>query len=322
MRVLQAYASRDFRGLTSAEVAPCVERIAWFWAYSSANSRAVAWDKAGEEVARIPDYSRIAAAMGYSVQMGNVMLQAWLPLEFAEITKIYQLSHGRELEKKEWVSALNQAPERCFKPDGKDAPEISVIGWGLWALQLQHHLCQAIATDYNSLQRKLGVPEDAQEFAKKSEDEFGGLRFYAFVRRLVCADAASYRKSVDEGWAFWTEFPHLTPIRWPDYLCGKVSFAPLYLGGFQIPIATNGRATILYPEQLTTPMHGLIFQVSRADLVPAGASKSSRRTRSHRMTSSSADTWDAPTTRTVGRTKMPWQRLVRCSLIPPWQARV
>jgi tetratricopeptide (TPR) repeat protein len=234
-RVLQAYASRDFRSLTSAEVAPCVEQIAWFWAYSSVNSRGVAWDKAGEEVTRIPDYSRIAAAMGYSVQMGNIMLQSWLPLEYEEIGKVYQLSHGRDLEKKELVAALNEAPERCFKSGSKNAPQISVIGWGLWTLQLQHHLCQAIATDYNSLQRKLGVPDDARQFAEKCESEFGGLRFYAFVRRLVCADAASYRKSVDEGWAFWTEFPHLTPIKWPDYLCGRVSFAPLYLGGIPNP---------------------------------------------------------------------------------------
>jgi tetratricopeptide (TPR) repeat protein len=235
VRVLGAYASRDFRGLTSWEAAPGVERIAWFWAYSSVNSRAVAWEKGGEEVTRIPDYSRIAAAMGYSVQMGNVMLQTWLPLEYDEISKIYQLSHGRKLEKKEWVATLNEVPERCFKAGRNGAPEISVIGWGLWALQMQHHLCQAVATDYNSLQRKLGVPEDARQFAEKCEGEFGGLRFYAFVRRLVCADAASYRKSVDEGWAFWTEFPHLTPIQWPDYLCGKVSFAPLYLGGIPNP---------------------------------------------------------------------------------------
>ena len=235
VRVLQAYASRDFRNLTSLEVAPAVERIAWFWAYSAANSRGVAWDKLGEEVARVPDYSRIVGGMGYSVQMGNVMLQTWLPLEYEEIAKVYQLSHGRQLDKKEVVTALNEAPERCFKPENKEALQVSVIGWGLWALQLQHHLCHAIATDYNSLQRKLGVPDDAQQFAKKCEGEFGGLRFYPFVRRLVCADAATYRKSVDEGWAFWTEFPHLTPIKWPDYLCGKVSFAPLYLGNIPNP---------------------------------------------------------------------------------------
>src|ERR1043166_172536 len=167
--------------------------------------------------------------MGYSVQMGNVILQIQLPLESQEISKIYQLSHGREAEQKEWVAALNDAPDRCFKPESKEAPAVTVIGWGLWALQLQHHLCQAIATDFNSLQRKLGLPDEARQFARKSEAEFGALRFYPFVRRLVCTDAASYRKSTDEGWAFFTEFPHLTPLKWPDYLCTTVPFAPMYM---------------------------------------------------------------------------------------------
>lgn len=273
-RALQAYASSDFRNLTRADLAPGVERIAWFWAYSAANSRSVAWEKARQEVTRIPDYSRIVAGMGYSVQMGNVMLQSWLPLEYEEIGKIYQLSHGQELEKKEWVAALNEAPQRCFKPEHKGTPQISVIGWGLWALQLQHHLCHAIATDYNSLQRKLGVHDEARQFAEKFESELGGLRFYPFVHRLVCADAASYRKSVDEGWAFWTEFPHLTPIKWPDYLCSKVSLPRFTLGEFQILIATSGRPTIPCPEQLMTPMHGLTFRVLRADSVLEGANES------------------------------------------------
>src|SRR5207249_2187322 len=38
-----------------------------------------------------------------------------------------------------------------------------------------------------------------------------------------------YRKATDEGWAFWTQFPHLTPLKWPDSLCGKVAFAPFYM---------------------------------------------------------------------------------------------
>jgi tetratricopeptide (TPR) repeat protein len=228
-RALQAHASRDFRELNNSESAPGIERVAWFWAYSAVNNRGVAWDKAGAEVTRMPDYSRIASAMGYSVQIGNAMLQIRLPLESEELAKIYQLSHGRELEQNERVAALNEAPERGFKAGTKDAPEISVIGWGLWALQLQHHLCQAIATGYSSLQRKLGLPEEARQFADKCEREFGGLRFYAFVRRLVCADAESYRKSTDEGWAFFTEFPHLTPLKWPSYLCTKVPYAPMYM---------------------------------------------------------------------------------------------
>src|SRR5262249_49814001 len=97
-----------------------------------------------------------------------------------------------------------------------------------WALQLQHHLCQAIHTDYNSLEHKLAVHEESAKFAKESEKEFGQLRFYDFVRRLDCTDEATYRKSVDDGWAFFIQYPQLTPIAWMDYLQRKVPFALLY----------------------------------------------------------------------------------------------
>ena len=57
---------------------------------------------------------------------------------------------------------------------------------------------------------------------------FGHLRFYDFVRRLDCTNAATYRKSTDDGWAFTVKYPHLTPLAWMDYLSGRVSFAPPY----------------------------------------------------------------------------------------------
>ena len=87
-RTLGAYASRDFRLLDPSTNAPGIEQIAWFWAYSSVNNRAVAWDRVGDAVSRRPDFCRIVAAMGYGVQMGNVMLQAWLPLELQEIRDV------------------------------------------------------------------------------------------------------------------------------------------------------------------------------------------------------------------------------------------
>jgi tetratricopeptide (TPR) repeat protein len=228
VRVLGAHASRDFRPLNYSEFAQGIERVAWFWAYSAASSRAVAWEKAGTNVAEIPDYSRIAGAMGYSVQMGNVMLQAWLPLEFKEIGDIYKLSHGRALDEKDMVEALNAAPDRCFKPGGDDPPRISVIGWGLWALQLQRHLCHAINIDYHSLKDRQGLPEEAQQFAEQYNSQLGGLRLYAFLRRMNCTNDVSYRAATDEGWVFFTQFPHLTPLVWLQYLSGGVSFAPRY----------------------------------------------------------------------------------------------
>jgi tetratricopeptide (TPR) repeat protein len=227
-RTLRARNTLDFRPLAAATNMPGVEQAAWYAAYATANNRSVAWAQIGSAVEDRPDFCRLAAAKGYDVGMGNIMLQIWLPLEFRETSAIYQLMHDRELSKQDLVAALNSDPDRCFVRASSGAPHVRVIGWGLWALQLQHHLCLAVTTDFNSLRNKLGLPVESAEFAGAAEKQFGHLRFYDFVRRLDCTNAATYRDSTDAGWAFTVQYPHLTPVAWMDYLCGRVSFAPPY----------------------------------------------------------------------------------------------
>ncbi len=226
-RTLRAYNTLDFRPLDASTNVPGIEQVAWFAAYSGANSRSVAWRKIGEGVAKKPDFCRIGASLGYSVEMGNGMLQIWLPLEMKEIEDVFQQLNGGALKQSDLVDSLNSDPDRCFIQHAKGA-HVRVIGWGLWALQLQHHLCLAITTDVNSLYHKLGLGEDGWAFAQKCEESFGGLRFYPFVRRISCTNEAGYRKSIDQGWAFQQEFPHLTPMYCMDYLAGTVSFAQPY----------------------------------------------------------------------------------------------
>jgi tetratricopeptide (TPR) repeat protein len=227
-RTLRARNTLDFRPLDAATNTPGVEQIAWFAAYSAANNRSVAWAKIGEAVGDRPDFCRLGASLGYDVGMGNVMLQIWLPLEIRETSAVYKVMQGRELPEKDFVAALNSDPDRCFVRESKSVSHVRVIGWGLWALQLQHHLCQAVTTDFRSLRNYLGLPKESSEFALDSEKQFGHLRFYDFVRRLDCTNAAAYRESTDAGWAFTVKYPQLTPIAWMNYLCGRVSFAPLY----------------------------------------------------------------------------------------------
>jgi tetratricopeptide (TPR) repeat protein len=228
-RVLRARDTLDFRPLDEAPNASGLEQVARFAAFSASNNRGVAWKKAGEAVQNQPDFCRIAGAQGYSVEMGNVMLQIWLALEIGEIREVYKLMHGQELKKEDLAAALNSDPDRCFVPGAKGAPRVRVVGWGLWAVQLQHHLCLAVTTDFHSLKNKLGLPEDSWNFAKECDEQFGHLRFYDFVRRLDCTNTATYHQSTDDGWAFTVKYPHLTPLAWMDYLCGRVSFAPRYL---------------------------------------------------------------------------------------------
>jgi hypothetical protein len=128
-RTLRAYANRDFRPLDASTNVPGIEQIAWFWAYSSVNNRAVAWQRVGDAVTQLPDFFRVVAAMGYGVEMGNVMLQAWLPLEMREVRDVYRLTQGRELKEEDLVAALNQFPDRCFDLQKSGPPRVRVIRW-------------------------------------------------------------------------------------------------------------------------------------------------------------------------------------------------
>ena len=72
------------------------------------------------------------------------------------------------------------------------------------------------------------VPDEAKEFAAKCEREFGGLWLYPFVRRFNCTDIKTYHKSVDDGFKLTVATPQLVPAECWNYLCYRVSFAPLY----------------------------------------------------------------------------------------------
>lgn len=228
-RTLRAYNTYDFRPLTASTNIPGIEQIAWFYAYAYANRGTVAWNRVGNAVASRPDFCRIVAALGYDVGMANVMDRVWFPLEYREIRESYKMLQGHELQKGDFVAALNAEPDRCFviNPNGK--PRVRIIGWGLWAMQLQHHLCHAVTTEYHTYNEQYGLSDQAWQFAQASEKQFGQLRYYGFVRRLDCTNEASYRSSTDQGWAFAFEHPHLTPLAWMDYLCGSVPYAPRYL---------------------------------------------------------------------------------------------
>lgn len=227
-RSLRAIGTRDFRPLDDSSTIPGLEQFAWFTAYSD-NNRDVAWDHVGKVVESQPDFCRIVASEGHSVQVGNTMISVWLPMELKEIHAVYKTMHHDELKDENIESALNCEPDRCFDFQKRGEPHVRVIGWGLWALQMQHHLCHCIASTYSQLSRYLGVPDEAYKFAVDSEKTYGGLRFYDFVRRLDCTNEVTYRKAVDAGWEFMVKHPQLTPLQWMNYLCRKPRFTALYL---------------------------------------------------------------------------------------------
>jgi tetratricopeptide (TPR) repeat protein len=226
-QVLRTYNTWDYRPLANAKDPSQLERIAWFSAVVASADLNMEWEKLTKKDLELPDFVRVANCGGYSVQTGHVLSRLSLQQEQKEIKEIYASSRGKELKDRELVEALNQLPERCFTTEGKRV-EVRVIGWGQWAMLLQRHLCHSIQQTYYFMNQKLGWRDEAKEFSAQCDQKFSGLRLYPFVRRLTAADEASYRQSVDDGFAVTVATPHLvSPDVW-NYLCWKPSFAELY----------------------------------------------------------------------------------------------
>ncbi len=219
VRALQARNTRDYRPLEKLGGLSQIECINWFYALDHSANTDIAWSKLSDVQKQIPDFVRIANEGNYSVGVGHELLALSLPAEFSEIATVYQSAHQKKLSKDGLIAALNEMPERCFSPDAEGKPEVRVIGWGLWAGFLQRQLCHAVQNNFDFMQNKWGVPEDAKTFSIKCDQMLNGLRLYPFVRRFNCVDVESYHKSVDDGFKVTVATPQLVPARCWNYLC-------------------------------------------------------------------------------------------------------
>ena len=219
VRALQARNTGDYRPLDKLEGLTQIECIGWFCALDRSANTDIAWSKLSDVQKRTVDFVRVANEGEYSVGAGHELLALSLPLEFEEVVAVYQLSHQKKLTKEEMVPALNQMPERCFSTGSDNKMSAHVIGWGLWAGFFQRQLCHAVQQNFDFMQRKWGVPDDAKTFSTKCDQTFGGLRLYPFVRRFNCTDVTSYHKSVDDGFKVTVATPQLVSAQCWNYLC-------------------------------------------------------------------------------------------------------
>ncbi|MGO8839236.1 MAG: hypothetical protein ACLQAH_19150 [Limisphaerales bacterium] len=224
VRTLQADNTSDYRPLTESTNLTAIERIAWFRALARSVDVDIAWEKLAKEEKLTVDFPRIANEEYYSIENGHQLLEISLPLELGEIGTIYKLSREQMLKKGELVKALNEMPDRCFDAAGK----VRVIGWGQWANFFQRQMCHAIQHDFNFLERKWGVPDEAKQFSTKCDATFGSLRLYPFVRRFNCTDSASYHSAVDDGFQVTVTMPQLTPAECWNNLCYRGPANELY----------------------------------------------------------------------------------------------
>lgn len=229
VRALQARNTGDYRPLDKLDGLSQVECIEWFRALEVSANTDIAWSKLSEVQKKVPDFVRIANENDYSVGVGHELLALSLPLEFHEITSVYELAQHKKLKKENLISALNQMPEHCFSTGTTGQTSVNVIGWGLWAGFFQRQLCHAVEHDFNLLQWKWGVPDDAKEFSTKCNQMLGGLRLYPFVRRFNATDVAAYHQSVDDGFKVTVATPQLVPAYCWNHLCYDFSASEYYM---------------------------------------------------------------------------------------------
>ncbi len=228
VRALQARNTGDYRPLEKLGGLSQVECINWFYALDHSANTDIAWNKLSDVQKQTADFVRIANEGNYSVGVGHELLAVALRAEFSEIAAVYQSSHQKVLKKDGLPEALNEMPERCFSVDSDGKSVVRVIGWGLWAGFLQRQLCHAVQHNFDFMQWRWGVPEDAHAFSTNIDQTLNGLRLYPFVRRFNCVDVASYHQSVDDGFKVTVATPQLVPAECWNYLCYEFSDTERY----------------------------------------------------------------------------------------------
>lgn len=221
----------DYRLLQGQSDRTRLESVMFYHAISQCINSDAGWEELGPEVVtRCSDFARIALAGEFSVGLGHELLEIGLPSELAEIAAIRsRLTEGNSTNREELVAFLNQAPERSFLPRTN---RVRIIGPGQWALFLQRHLCHQLARHFSFLQYRWGVPEEARDFVAQTDEQFGKLRLYAFVRRLYATTDAEYRRAVDEGLPVILATPHLVAPEIWNRLNRRPRFAAAYLSEF------------------------------------------------------------------------------------------
>jgi tetratricopeptide (TPR) repeat protein len=219
VRTLQADNSADYRPLAAAQSLSPIERIAGFQAFVISVDPDIAWHKLSDTEKMTPDFARIANEARYSVETGHDLLRVSLPLEFKEMADVCRISTGQAASDRELVAKLNELPGRCFETGRDGKPAVHVIGWGQWAMFFQRQLGHAVEQNFDFLQNKWGVPDQAKTFAAQCDQTFASLRLSPFYRRFTCLDSASYHRAVDDGFKVTVGTPQFTPAECWNYMC-------------------------------------------------------------------------------------------------------
>jgi tetratricopeptide (TPR) repeat protein len=221
----------DVRKYEGSNTPSLLEQFERFHAVLEKRGESAAWGdvlKLPEDQRRLPDWGRIASSDYFSVGVGHELLKVTLQSELAEVGSIYELVWGKKATTETLVADLNASPSHCVTLDAKGTAHVNVIGWGLWAAFFQRHLCNAITSDFDFLQRLWGVPDQASAFRTELDKTFWGLDLYPFVRRLDATEERYYRSAQDAEMALVRSRPQVVPAEAWNYVSYTPGFCPRY----------------------------------------------------------------------------------------------
>jgi tetratricopeptide (TPR) repeat protein len=228
-RALYARNTKDYRALEGIPQRSLAETFEYFQACCLCLDPDKAWEQLSDRIkTNHADPCRILAARGVSVELGHVLLETSMQLELTEMNLIYRMTHQRSSTNESLAEILNSPPERCFAVEGTMRGHVRVIGWGQWAMYFQRHLCSAIVDNFNFLQYRWCVPDQAAAYADKVDKPISGLVLYPFVKRLICTNEQTYRAAIDLCYPASQRAPHLFNSYAWNQICFPVSFAEFY----------------------------------------------------------------------------------------------
>ncbi|AHF91143.1 hypothetical protein OPIT5_13935 [Opitutaceae bacterium TAV5] len=200
------------------------------------------WEQFPERWKSMPDWFRIVRGQGTGVAIGHVLLDTGLALEENEIRTVYSLStrgaepaaDGSRREQRTgddaWVAALNTPPGPLIRAAVKEPGgfALRIIDWGLWADQLQRHLCHTIKGDHHFLMRQWSVPDYAEKYRSRADALFGRLRLYAFAQRENAVDQAGFDQAQKDVIVKMQATPELVPPAFWSLVRYQVRRMPLH----------------------------------------------------------------------------------------------
>ncbi len=166
-----------------------------------------------KDLQAVPEWTRLVAASGKSVDEGHLAMKSAVAMEFLEIGEIFKIGEQPKPERLAQALAL-ESPVGLVGKDG--VPR--VIPDGEWAAYFRRHLFAACADVSRFAVRQWGSPEAAAEWEESTLPYCRKLPGHELVEALLATRPADYQSDLRATAEFIRKNPEKVPAAlWYDY---------------------------------------------------------------------------------------------------------